>query len=50
MIPIWAIVLDYIVGVVMWTLIGRAAMNIFQREDSDFFFYESFCEIYKPRY
>ncbi len=43
MIPTWAIILDYIMGAIMWTLIGRAAMNIFQREDSDFFFYEGFC-------
>ena len=48
MIPIWAIVLDYIVGVVMWTLIGRAAMNIFQREDSDFFFMKAFVRFTNP--
>ena len=48
MIPIWAIVLDYIVGVVMWTLIGRAAMNIFQREDSEFFFMRVFVKFTNP--
>ena len=37
MIPTWAIVLDYVLGTIMWTLIGRAFMNIFQREDSSFF-------------
>ena len=31
-------IIDYILGVIMWTLIGRVAMNIFQREDSQFFF------------
>jgi hypothetical protein len=36
MIPTWAIVLDYILGTIMWTLIGRAFMNIFQIE---WFFY-----------
>ena len=41
-------IIDYILGIIMWTLIGRVAMNIFQREDSQFFFYESFCKIYKP--
>ena len=38
-------IIDYIMGVIMWTLIGRVAMNIFQREDSQFFFYESFRKI-----
>ena len=37
--------IDYIMGVIMWTLIGRVAMNIFQREDSEFFFHESVCKI-----
>ncbi|MEY2812939.1 MAG: hypothetical protein RLZZ310_312 [Pseudomonadota bacterium] len=36
--PIWVLVLDYIMGMIMWTLIGRTAMNVFQREDSEFFF------------
>ena len=48
MVPTWAIVLDYIMGMIMWTLIGRAFMNIFQREDSNFFFHEGVREIYKP--
>ena len=30
--------IDYVMGMIMWTLIGRVAMNIFQREDSEFFF------------
>ena len=29
----------------MWTLIGRVAMNIFQREDSDFFFMKAFVKL-----
>ncbi len=32
-------IIDYILGVIMWTLIGRVAMNIFQKEDSQFFFF-----------
>ena len=32
----------------MWTLIGRAAMNIFQREDSDFFFMKAFVLLTNP--
>ena len=42
------LIIDYILGVVMWTLIGRVAMNIFQRENSEFFFYESIRKINKP--
>ena len=36
--PFYILVIDYILGIIMWTLIGRSAMNIFQREDSEFFF------------
>ena len=48
MIPTWAIILDYILGMIMWTLIGRAAMNIFQREDSTFFFMRVFVKFTNP--
>ena len=46
--PIWVYVLDYILGIVMYTLIGRAAMNIFQREDSNFFFMKAFVKVTNP--
>ena len=46
--PIWVYVLDYILGIVMYTLIGRAAMNIFQREDSNFFFMKIFVKMTDP--
>ena len=46
--PIWVLVLDYILGVIMYTLLGRAAMNIFQREDSNFFFMKIFIKITDP--
>ena len=39
---------DYILGMIMWTLIGRAAMNIFQREDSTFFFMRVFVKYTNP--
>ena len=39
---------DYILGMIMWTLIGRAAMNIFQREDSTFFFMRIFVKYTNP--
>ena len=40
--------IDYIMGMIMWTLIGRVAMNIFQREDSDFFFMKIFVKLTDP--
>ena len=40
--------IDYVMGVIMWTLIGRAAMNIFQREDSNFFFMKIFVKMTDP--
>ncbi len=45
---IWILTLDYILGIVMWTLIGRSAMNIFQREDSNFFFMKAFVKSTNP--
>ena len=41
-------IIDYILGIVMWTLIGRSAMNIFQREDSNFFFMKAFVKLTNP--
>tara|TARA_B100001996_G_scaffold300256_1_gene240718 strand:+ start:352 stop:657 length:306 start_codon:yes stop_codon:yes gene_type:complete len=35
-------------GMIMWTLIGRVAMNIFQREDSNFFFMRVFVKLTDP--
>ena len=32
----------------MWTLIGRSAMNIFQKEDSEFFFMKIFVKYTNP--
>ena len=46
--PLWILVLDYILGIIMWTLIGRSAMNIFQREDSNFFFMKAFVKFTNP--
>ena len=40
--------IDYVMGVIMWTLIGRVAMNIFQREDSNFFFMKIFVKMTDP--
>lgn len=46
--PLWAIVLDYVLGMIMWTLIGRAAMNLFLPIDSDFFFMKAFVRLTDP--
>lgn len=46
--PIWVIVLDYVLGAVMWTLIGRSAMNLFLPIDSDFFFMRVFVRMTNP--
>ena len=32
----------------MWTLIGRSAMNLFQKEDSEFFFMKVFVKFTNP--
>ena len=46
--PLWVIGLDYALGMVMWTLIGRAAMNLFLPIDSDFFFMKFFVRVTNP--
>ena len=46
--PVWVLVFDYVMGMIMWTLIGRTAMNIFQREDSNFFFMKMFVKFTNP--
>jgi hypothetical protein len=43
-----AIVVDYILGMVMWTLIGRAAMNLFLPVDSEWFFMKAFVKLTNP--
>lgn len=46
--PIWVLVLDYALGIIMWTLIGRSAMNLFLSEDSNFFFMRFFVRATNP--
>ena len=38
----------YVMGMIMWTLIGRVAMNIFQKDDSEFFFMKIFVKLTDP--
>ena len=42
------LIIDYILGMIMWTLIARVAMNIFQRENSEFFFMKVFVRLTNP--
>jgi hypothetical protein len=46
--PLWAIVIDYVFGMVMWTLIGRFGMGIFLPENSNFFFMRFFVRATDP--
>jgi len=46
--PLWVVALDYVLGMIMWTLIGRSAMNFFLPEDSPFFFMRFFVRVTNP--
>lgn len=46
--PLWVIIVDYVLGVIMWTLIGRSAMRIFLPENSSFFFMRFFVRSTDP--
>ena len=46
--PIWVVAIDYILGMIMWTLIGRVAMNLFLPLDSNWFFMKIFVKMTNP--
>lgn len=46
--PIWVIITDYLLGMAMWTLVGRFAMGLFLPEDSTFFFMKAFVKLTNP--
>ena len=46
--PVWVLVIDYLLGMVMWTLIGRCALNLFLPLDSDWFFMKFFVRVTDP--
>ncbi len=46
--PTWVLAIDYVLGMIMWTLIGRSAMNLFLPENSDFFFMRFFVRATDP--
>lgn len=47
-VPLWAVVVDYVLGVVMWTLVGRFGMGLFMPENSSFFFMRFFVTATDP--
>ena len=47
-IPIWVILIDYAMGLVMWTLVGQFGMSLFVSEQSDFFFMKAFVKMTDP--
>ena len=46
--PWWVQAIDYVMGAIMWTLIGRTAMGIFLPENSPFFFMRVFVKFTDP--
>lgn len=46
--PLWVLVIDYVLGVIMWTLVGRVGMNLFLPVDSRFFFMRFFVKATDP--
>ena len=46
--PLWLLVLDYVLGAIMWTLVGRFGMGLFLPEDSNFFFMRFFVRVTDP--
>jgi hypothetical protein len=46
--PIWVLAIDYVLGMVMWTLVGRFGMGLFLPETSSFFFMRFFVRVTDP--
>ena len=46
--PLYTLLFDYAMGIIMWTLIGRTAMRFFQPENSNFFFMKAFVRLTNP--
>ncbi len=46
--PTYIFIFDYILGAIMWTLVGRFGMTIFMHENSDFFFMRAFVKLTDP--
>ena len=48
MIPVWVLAIDYAVGAVMWTLIGRFALGLFLPSDSKWGFMRIIVRLTDP--
>ncbi len=46
--PWYILAVDYVLGMIMWTLIGRVGMNLFLPINSDFFFMKAFVWMTNP--
>ena len=46
--PLIIIIFDYLLGMIMWTLVGRFGLSIFMHESSDFFFMKVFVKYTNP--
>ena len=46
--PVEVLIFDYLMGMIMWTLIGRFGMNLFLPIDSPFFFMKAFVKLTNP--
>lgn len=46
--PIGVLLLDYVLGAAMWTLVGRFGMSIFLSDNSAFFFMRFFVWVTDP--
>lgn len=46
--PLWILALDYVLGAIMWTLIGRAALTLFLPEDSSWGFMRIIVRLTDP--
>lgn len=46
--PLWVIIIDYVLGVIMWTLVGRTGMSLFLPDNSSFFFMRFFVRVTDP--
>lgn len=46
--PGWIIAIDYVMGVIMWTLIGRSAVELFRHKIADSVFVKVYDQITDP--
>ncbi len=47
-IPLGILLIDYVLGAAMWTLVGRFGMSIFLPDNSNFFFMRMFVKVTDP--